>query len=268
MNIPFTKMHGAGNDFIMIDHRQPFLQEDKLPSIVRTLCTRKLHIGANGLILLEKSDQAHFSMRYFNRDGSEVEMCGNGARCTMKFAYHIGACKEKAIFETMGEIYEGTIESNDEISIAFPNVSLQTVSPYNLMNRTLYSITVGVPHVVLFDDAMYDATEEDFHLFGEKIRYMTNYFPNGTNVNVVKLTDNNMYIRTYERGVEEETLACGTGATASAIIAQLFQHKKGPTTVEMKGGIVHIHFQVKDTMITNITLTGKVFTAFQGTTTI
>src|SRR5699024_8343109 len=83
-----------------------------------------------------------------------------------------------------------------------------------------------------------------------------------------KLTDNNMYIRTYERGVEEETLACGTGATASAIIAQLFQHKKGPTTVEMKGGIVHIHFQVKDTMISNITLTGKVITAFHVTTTI
>src|SRR5699024_6746638 len=177
MRLSFTKMHGCGNDFIMIDHRTPFIPEHKLQTIIQTLCTRKFHIGANGLMLLERSERADFSMRYFNRDGSKGEMCGNGARCIVKFAKFVGASTINTKFETDDTIYNGRINQDGLVTIAFPSIDTHTIYIHTIDQYTLYFLWVGVPHVVIFDDALYTSDEHDFAQFGRKIRMMTDLFP-------------------------------------------------------------------------------------------
>lgn len=270
MKIPFTKMHGCGNDFIMIDHRQNFLQENQLPLIAQKLCERRLHIGANGLMLLENSDQADFSMRYFNRDGSEGEMCGNGARCIVQFAYTVGACQAETTFETLDGIYEARILENGQVKLTFPDVSKHKISMHRLPTWSfpIYRLWVGVPHAVIFAEDIYLLDDKDFHHFGEKIRYLDALFSHGTNVNVVASQPDTLAIRTYERGVEEETLACGSGATATAIIGALYFGQQAPVTIQTKGGPLMIDFIIGKESIQHLSLTGEAVIVFHGTTTI
>ncbi len=233
--LPFVKMSGTGNDFILIDHRQPSIHPEAMSEFASLVCRRKFSVGADGLILIEDSDQADFRWQFFNADGSVAEMCGNGARCAARFAYMHGIAPARMRFETIA----GIIEAN----VADINVSVKMTSPKDFrLHReievekrkiTLHSVDTGVPHTVLFVD---EIDEVDVCTLGSRIRYHEDFMPAGTNVNFIGRHDNGFKVRTYERGVEDETLACGTGATACAIMAALLEEAGSPVEIVTSGG--------------------------------
>ncbi len=214
MTIHFTKMSGAGNDFIMIDNRAHAYTFSEAQ--IAKWCKRGIGIGADGLILLEASDQCDFAMRYYNADGKLGSMCGNGARCATRFAQHVGIKKTQFTFEANGEIYRSEI-------LPDARVKLHLTPPKAFRDKFIiegyeaYFINTGSPHAVI-----YVSNLEDFDVFGEgkKIRSNTMHFSEGTNVNFLTvIAPDAIRIRTFERGVEQETLACGTGCVASALVS-------------------------------------------------
>ena len=236
--VPFAKMSGSGNDFIVIDHRRPLVPEDMQADFVRQVCRRKFSAGADGLILIEASDKADFSWRFYNGDGSVAEMCGNGARCAARFAYAKGIVEKKMRFETLAGIIEAEILEGDE------EVSLLMTSPFDFrtgleveldgISRSLSFMNSGVPHAVFFMD---EGGEIPVKKWGHEVRFHEMFQPAGTNVNFVQpLDDGGIRVRTYERGVEDETMACGTGAVASAIFAAGEGIAVSPVTVTTSGG--------------------------------
>lgn len=229
MEIHFSKYSGCGNDFILIDNRQQFFEPARSNLIAR-LCHRRLGIGADGIVLLEESSKADFRMRIFNADGGEAEMCGNGLRCLVRFIQELGIDKESISIETMHQIIT-TIISEDFISAMMPAPETCYLSKeLNIEGRTytLHSINTGVPHVVIFVENLEDST---WMAIAPKIRHHPNFFPHGTNVNFALFTDQEVKVRTYERGVEGETLACGTGAAAVAIAAACIHQLSSPITI-------------------------------------
>lgn len=214
MTVHFTKMSGAGNDFIMIDNRtkrQKFSEAQ-----IAKWCRRGTGIGADGLILLEESDSCDFAMRYYNADGKPGSMCGNGGRCATRFAEHIGIKKKQFTFEANGEIYHAEI-------LADGLVKLRMRPPKAFRNKFIvegyetYFIDTGSPHAIVF---VSDLEHVDVNREGRKIRTNKLHFPDGTNVNFVNvIAPDAMRIRTFERGVEQETLACGTGCVAAAVVS-------------------------------------------------
>jgi diaminopimelate epimerase len=232
MKLPFTKMSGAGNDFIMIDNRSRGLQLSETQ--IHAMCTRRKGIGADGLILLELSEAYDFTMRYYNADGRLGSMCGNGGRCAVMYAYILGAVThEKNIqFEANGQCYHA--EVNDQ-----RNVTLKMQPPYDF-NPSLKAqdyecafINTGSPHAILFVE---DIQHTDVIGIGKTIRHDHQTFKDGTNVNFVEvLSDGALKLRTFERGVEDETLACGTGAVAAALVS----YKLGKTSQKRIDLTVH-----------------------------
>lgn len=269
MSIPFTKMHGCGNDFILIDNREKILESLSLSNFVKEICKRRFNIGADGLILLEKSSIANFKMRYFNADGSEGEMCGNGARCLCRFAYELDVAGKEMTFETQNGIYEAYIHDS-HVKIKFPaikrnEVALNQVLSFNNQNETYHYAYVGVPHTVWLQDAFDPSKWPSFHEWGSAIRNRTDIFPQGTNVNLIEIFDqHHIKIRTFERGVEEETFACGSGATASAIVLRLLNLIEPPVTVKTLGGTLVISFQLTEEMIEDIFLEGNAVMVCEG----
>lgn len=263
--IEFFKMSGSGNDFILIDNRDHSLPVENLPEFVRTVCERKVSVGADGLIIIEKSEACDFRWRFFNADGSEVGMCGNGGRCAARFAYIKGIAGEKLSFETPAGIIDAEIK--DDI------VRLKLTDPYNLQVNLsipveerpleISQINTGVPHVVHFVNNLdqYDV----FHI-GRIIRYHPQYQPEGTNANFVEVIDKNtIRVRTYERGVEDETLACGTGAVASALISSWKGLIESPVNVRVRSGeILKIYFHKTDHGFEDIYLEGKAKVVYEG----
>ncbi len=233
--IPFVKMSGTGNDFIVIDHRKPCISPEAMSEFASQVCRRKFSVGADGLILIENCDQADFKWLFFNADGSVAEMCGNGARCAARFAYMHGIAPARMRFETLAGIIEAQVADLD--------VSVKITDPVNLlMHReimvddepvVLHSVDTGVPHAVVFVD---DIAEMDVCAWGSRIRHHEAFMPAGTNVNFVQEQDGAFKVRTYERGVEDETLACGTGAAASALIAVLLEQTRSPVEIITSGG--------------------------------
>jgi len=233
--IPFVKMSGTGNDFIIIDHRKPAIHPEAMAEFAALVCRRKFSVGADGLFLIEDSQTADFRWRFFNADGSVAEMCGNGARCAARFAYMHGIAPARMRFETLA----GTIEA----AVTDSNVSVKMTSPKNLrLHRTievegkkvsLHSVDTGVPHAVIFVD---DINQVDVCSLGSRIRHHEAFMPAGTNVNFVGRLKNGFKARTYERGVEDETLACGTGATAAALMAALIEKAAPPINIITSGG--------------------------------
>jgi diaminopimelate epimerase len=217
--IPFFKMSGSGNDFIIIDNRNGRWDSVKTPQFVRSVCLRKISVGADGLIFIENSAGNDFAWRFFNSDGSEAEMCGNGGRCAARFAVLNRFAGPKLSFETMAGIIHAEVEGT-HVKIYLPQPEdLESDIGLEIDDRklVLHSINTGVPHVVQFVEDVDRVLVKDL---GGKIRFHQRFQPAGTNVNFVSQKDGNMlYIRTYERGVEDETLACGTGALAAALIA-------------------------------------------------
>lgn len=238
--LEFIKMNASGNDFVMIDNlKGEFYQRCKdIEEFVVKVCRRRHSVGADGLILIEgsKSEDADFSWRFFNADGSEADMCGNGGRCAARFAFKKGIAGSKMAFETGAGIIKAEIDGT--------RVKLQLTAPTDLKldysikleNREIFinSVNSGVPHAVLLsDDIDYVPVEE----LGRTLRYHTAFGENGTNVNFVKVVDKtNLIIRTYERGVEAETYACGTGAAASGIILKEKGLIESPVNILTRGG--------------------------------
>src|SRR6266481_9060575 len=231
----FTKMNGAGNDFILIDNRTGEIHLDR--SQIARLCDRHRGVGADGILLLEKaSNNADFRMRYFNADGGEAEMCGNGARCFARFAEKVAGASKKISFETPAGVIGAELASD--------LVTLQMTEPTDLRlnvklpaadeNKAVHFINSGVPHVVI---PVAKIADVDVQREGAAIRHHKMFSPNGANVNFIeKRESNKIAIRTYERGVESETLACGTGIVASALIFAATENTSGPIDVIARGG--------------------------------
>jgi diaminopimelate epimerase len=246
--IPFAKMSGTGNDFIVIDHRQPFIAEVMQPEFARRICRRRFSAGADGLILIENSDTADFQWQFYNGDGSRAEMCGNGARCAARFAYVNKIAPATMRFNTTaGEIEAQILDQSGatvKIRLTAPeDLRLQIPLAIGGSEQVLHFINTGVPHTVLL---VGDATEVPVADWGSTIRFHELFQPAGTNANFVQVHDSgSIKVRTYERGVEDETMACGTGAVASALITALLDRAKPPVSVITSGGEqLIIHFSV------------------------
>jgi diaminopimelate epimerase len=261
----FTKMNGAGNDFILFDNRTGDIDLDR--NQIAQLCDRHRGIGADGVLLLENSTNgADFRMRYFNADGGEAEMCGNGARCFARFANKVAGTKTTISFETPAGVISAELKGD--------LVTLQMTEPTDLRlnldlpmldeKKTVHFINSGVPHVVVPVAKIDDA---DVRREGAAIRHHKMFSPIGANVNFIeKRGPNKIAIRTYERGVEDETLACGTGIVASALIFAASEKSSSPVTVLARGGDeLQVGFEEAEGSFRNVTLTGPAEFVFEGT---
>src|SRR5437763_1889009 len=231
----FTKMNGAWNDFILFDNRTGDVDLER--NQIAQLCDRHRGIGADGILLLEKpTNHADFRMRYFNADGGEAEMCGNGARCFARFANKVGGQKTRISFETPAGVISAELKG-DLVTLRMTeptDLRLNVDLPMATENKMVHFINSGVPHVVIPVEKIDNA---DVRREGAAIRYHKMFSPNGTNVNFIeKRGPNEIAIRTYERGVEDETLACGTGIVASALIFAASENTNGPINVIARGG--------------------------------
>jgi diaminopimelate epimerase len=263
--IEFTKMSGSGNDFILIDNRDGGVAVGDVVRFVRRVCERKVSVGADGLILIERSAKVDFKWRFFNADGSEVEMCGNGGRCAARFAFLNGIAGERMSFETVAGIIDAEVKGDI--------VKLRLTDPHSLViddeirigNTVLFvhSVNTGVPHVVHF---VRDPDQFDVFTTGRAIRYHEHYQPAGTNANFAAVLDGRtLRVRTYERGVEDETLACGTGSVAAALIAAGKGFVTAPVDVRVQSGeTLRIHFETTPAGFTKVYLEGKVRVIYQG----
>ena len=255
--IEFYKMSGSGNDFIIIDNRNNIIDENGLSNFIAKVCRRKMAVGADGVILVENTDNADFKWRFFNSDGSVAEMCGNGARCVARFAYLNNIAGSNMSFETLaGLVKAEVIEERVKVKMTDP-FDLETDVAIEFKNglTSIYSINTGVPHVVMVKNSIDDI---DIVKIGRKIRYHDRFLPAGTNVNFVcHIKDNTIAIRTYERGVEDETLACGTGAAASAIVMAHKMKLDSPLSVLTRSGeYLNIFFKEKEGQYYDIYLEG------------
>lgn len=253
----FVKYHGCGNDFILMDNRsQDFCPE---PGAIRFLTDRHTGVGGDGVILLEESFAADVKMRIFNADGTEAEMCGNGARCFILFLAELGF-PLPADIEVSDRVLSGTVAQNGaSIEMGIPwDIALNIDSPFGLLHR----INTGVPHAVVFVD---DLDHLDIETSGRAIRHDSLFSPEGTNVTFVqKVSRGRLAFSTYERGVEGETLACGTGACAAALIAHLIDGTPSPIEVVTKRGDV-IEVGLSDRL--EVTMSGPAARVFEGSLT-
>jgi diaminopimelate epimerase len=262
----FTKMNGAGNDFVMLDNRDLRYRLDK--AAIARLCDRHRGVGADGLIAVEPAQNgADFRMRYYNADGGEAEMCGNGARCFARFASRVGGKNGAITFETpAGTIGADLHGDNVRIAMGVPH-SLALDIPLAVGGETLraHFVNTGVPHAVVFVD---DLEKVDIVRLGAGIRYHQHFAPKGTNANfVAKLPGGGIALRTYERGVENETLACGTGVTAAALIFSRLTGAASPVAVQVRGGdTLQVGFERDGDGWKNVTLTGPADFVFEGET--
>ena len=254
MNIVFNKYQGAGNDFIIIDNREGSFNADD-SKLISKMCDRRFGIGADGLILICKSFQYDFEMKYFNADGFEGSMCGNGGRCSADFAVKSEIAGKKMVFKA----YDGIHKAISEDGII--RLQMNNVRVPDLINGN-YFINTGSPHYVVFVN---NANETDVFNEGKKLRWSEEFAPGGTNVNFVEVVENGIYVRTFERGVEDETLSCGTGVTASAIASVLSGHiDRNTVNVKTKGGDLSVSFSISGKDISDIWLSGPTTFVFEG----
>jgi len=268
--VAFTKMSGAGNDFIVIDHRVPLIPEAEQPEFAKLVCRRMFSVGADGLILIEDSATADFRWRFYNADGSVAEMCGNGARCAARFAFAKGIAGPSMLFETLAGIIEAQVSDDDTVRLRMTApTDFRTRLPVVLdgRERFLSFVNTGVPHAVLFVD---EGEEVPVREWGRIVRFHPLFQPAGTNVNFVRKTgENTIQVRTYERGVEDETMACGTGAVASALFAAMTGVAASPVHVVTSGGErLTILFDLRDGgQAENVFLQGPARIIYEGTLT-
>lgn len=246
--IAFEKMSGTGNDFVIIDNRSGLIPLQEQASMAQKICRRMFSVGADGLILIEDSEKADFGWKFYNADGSVAEMCGNGARCAARFAFRHKIAGRQMKLETIAGIVEAEICEGDNV------VRVKMTRPVDFrlglslrLDDVEYPVTfvdTGVPQAVIF----VDEDEVPVKKWGRKVRFHELFEPRGTNANFVKvLGPNKLRVRTYERGVEAETMACGTGAVASSIFAAMLKGMDSPVEVETSGGeMLTILFELKD----------------------
>ena len=263
MKIPFWKMHGAANDFILIDDRDckfPAADRDWLAGVA----ARRTGIGCEGIILIQPSDKADFRMRFYNPDGGEVEMCGNGARCVARLANELGVAPQNMTIDTVAGILQAEAMGD--------SVRLGMTKPFDMVlnknlsgdNPLVYSsLNTGVPHVVVVVD---DLDGCDVMALGNMIRYHQDFAPAGTNVNFIKVTGpNSLRVRTYERGVEAETLACGTGMVACSLLAGKLGLVEAPVDLTpASGDLLTVDFKINGDEFEEVTLLGPAVHVFEG----
>ncbi len=284
--VPFTKMSGAGNDFVVLDNRFLRFSDAELAALAASACPRRVGVGADGLLALDDgADGADFRMRYRNADGSLATMCGNGARCLARFAARAGLGRDagddvRLTFDTDGGRYSARVDggrgASGAVSLSVPPPrDLAPVSGFEHVVQTdgaaspLVRIWTGTEHVVAFVD---DVALVDLETVGARLRHDPAFAPAGTNVNVVHVAESGadaaarIAVRTFEKGVEGETLACGTGALAAALAAFRTGRVHDPAMdVTMPGGTLRVHFTVSGDAVENLVLEGPAETVFEGT---
>lgn len=267
MKIAFTKMTGAGNDFVVIDNRSKSIALDS--EKIQKLCDRYFGVGADGVLAVEPGEQgADFRMRYYNADGGEAEMCGNGTRCFARFVQP-WIKKETVSFMTMAGLIRARYVGDEvEINMTRPtDLKPGQILSTTLGKQTVHSINTGVPHAVLFVE---DLAQAPVFELGRELRYHEAFAPKGTNVNFAKVTGpQRIDVRTYERGVENETLACGTGVTAAAILANYIKKMPTPILVGVKSQrVLKINFKSSGDNFEDVTMQGPAEFIFQGEITV
>ncbi len=255
MSIYFYKYHGAGNDFIIIDNRDKSFEADNF-SLIERMCDRRFGIGADGLMLLQDHPRYDFEMRYYNSDGHEASMCGNGGRCIVAFANKLGIIGGQTSFIAFDGEHRAKLENDGDVNLKMADVnSIEE-------DGNEYFLNTGSPHFVRFVDSLEGL---DVYNEGRAVRYSNRFRECGTNVNFALLAKGLLTVYTYERGVEAETLACGTGITASALSAALRTGTAAGTfPVRAKGGNLSVSFERMKHGFTNIWLKGPVAFVFEG----
>jgi diaminopimelate epimerase len=257
MILPFHKYHGTGNDFILVDNRGKGFLTRSDEETIRRLCDRRFGIGADGLILLQESPGYDFEMVYFNADGRLSSMCGNGGRCIASFAKRLGIAGQNCRFLAVDGPHEARIIEDDWVELKMSDVAQVE------RGDGFFYLDTGSPHYVAFVEniSQVDVVEQ-----GREIRYSERFREQGVNVNFVQVEDKGIAIATYERGVEDETLSCGTGATACAMAWYLQalpdRHTKVP--VRVKGGLLEVRFEPKGEGFTEVWLCGPAVRVFEG----
>ena len=264
-SLPFVKMSGAGNDFVVIDNRS--LNFNLSLEQIARLCDRHFGVGADGLLAVEPADNADadFRMRYYNADGGEAEMCGNGARCFARFVHPLRRNDaERVRFTTPAGLITGEYVGDEvRINLTAPTeTKIRQRADFGWGEIEYHFMNTGVPHVVVH---VPEAESAEVVAHGRAIRRSA-IFPRGTNVNFVQVTESSkLIVRTYERGVEDETLACGTGVVASALLTHLVQHIPLPAYVKVRGGdVLTVNAHVDGNAIRDVTLTGPATEVFSG----
>lgn len=261
--LSFHKMVASGNDFIVIDNRKRVIKNPA--AFAKKVCSWHTGVGADGILLYENSSKAAFRMRIVNSDGSEAEACGNGFRCIALYAKEKMKMGNQFEFESLAGMISANVKGG--------RVSVGMVKPTEMKlrgelhvsgHRLHYSfINTGVPHTVILAEGL---EKMDVNSLGRAVRYHETFKPRGTNVNFVEIKGpKQIHVRTYERGVEKETLACGTGSTASAVVTSLLDYTKPPVAVKTSGGeILNINFRRENGAAVNVTLEGGAEFVFEG----
>ena len=276
LEINFTKLTGAGNDFILIDKElNPNLEIT--PSLIENLCDRRFGIGADGMLVISDVDDIDFEMEYYNSDGSTGMLCGNGARCIIKYADFTGWIKgAKTKFRFQSTLYSGEVLGENEIKFNLnPPTDIKREINVEVLGKSFNAsfINTGAHHVVIdldmqnFDDTeLRDIDKFPVTKYGREIRYSDQFAPLGTNVNFISKIEDEINIRTYERGVEQETLACGTGSVASAIVSYMNGYNQLPISLRTKSGeLLKVDFDSSDSgVFENVTLSGPAKIVFEG----
>ncbi len=250
----FYKYQGAGNDFVIFDcinNDYPALDKNQ----IEKLCDRRFGIGADGLMYILRSETASFKMQYFNADGGESTMCGNGGRCIAHLAHQLSICQSPCTFDAIDGLHHAEIE-NDIVKLGMIDVK-----EINKNEKGDFILNTGSPHYIHF------TSEEDLENvveYGKSIRYSQDFVKEGINVNMAFLKDKTLQVVTYERGVEDETLACGTGVTAAALALAYEKDIQSPVAIQAKGGNMKIHFDKSSNQFTNIILEGPAMLVFNG----
>lgn len=256
----FYKYHGTGNDFILLDNTKMEIA-DLNNEIIRFLCHRRFGIGADGLIILQKKQGYDFEMVYYNADGNISSMCGNGGRCIVAFARKMGLITDKAFFLAVDGDHEATIinytEKNHHAVVSLKMSNVADVESH----QEFYFLNTGSPHYVKLVDNVIDINVNEE---GRKIRNSEPFSKEGTNVNFVQINNEYLQVRTYERGVEEETWSCGTGVTASALVSGFGKSGKHFVNVKTPGGDLKVFYEKDETGYKNIFLVGAATFVFEG----
>lgn len=266
--IEFFKMSGSGNDFIIIDNRNQIVDKEDLPGFISSICQRKLSVGADGLILVENCEKNDFKWHFFNSDGTRADMCGNGARCVARFAHLNGIAESSMAFETdVGVILADMTGKNDRVRIKMTDpvdyqdrIQIET----DLRSIIVDFLNTGVPHAVIETE---DVDKIDVTGLGRAVRFHERFAPNGVNANFYMLEKDGTILvnRTYERGVEDETLACGTGCVAVAVTAARRHDLLSPVVVRTKSsGYLTVHFQRDEDRFFEVYLEGDARIIYKG----